>query len=167
ERVTRAGVTEFRHQIHGPTGPVAIYTRRSSGTAASADSVRSRAARASTATGASTVVHTNGYTGNVGERVAGFEWEDGKRAKCTRHGVSIAEIEALFRGEVWVFPDISHSDRETRCLGIGRTAAGRHVFVAFTFRLRDGERWLRPISARFMHAKEVRYYKAEVARRQD
>jgi hypothetical protein len=33
ERVTRAGVTEFRHQIHGPTGPVAIYTRRSSGTA--------------------------------------------------------------------------------------------------------------------------------------
>ena len=34
ERVTRpGGVTEFRHQIHGPTGPIAIYTRRSSGTA--------------------------------------------------------------------------------------------------------------------------------------
>jgi RHS repeat-associated protein len=34
ERVTRpGGVTEFRHQIHGPTGTVAIYTRRSSGTA--------------------------------------------------------------------------------------------------------------------------------------
>jgi RHS repeat-associated protein len=33
ERVTRAGVTEFRHRIHGPTGPIAIYTRRSSGTA--------------------------------------------------------------------------------------------------------------------------------------
>jgi RHS repeat-associated protein len=26
-------VTGFRHQIHGPTGPVALYTRRSSGTA--------------------------------------------------------------------------------------------------------------------------------------
>jgi uncharacterized DUF497 family protein len=101
------------------------------------------------------------------ERVAGFDWDDGNRAKCTRHGVSIEEIESVFQGEVWVFPDIAHSDRETRLLGIGRTAAARFVFVAFTLRVRDGERWIRPISARYMHAKEVRHYQAEVARRQD
>ena len=101
------------------------------------------------------------------ERVAGFDWDEGNRAKCARHGVSIDDVEGLFRREVWVFPDPAHSTRETRFLGIGRTVAGRHVFVAFTCRVRDGERWLRPISARFMHAKEVWHYEEEVARRQD
>jgi len=100
-------------------------------------------------------------------RVAGFDWDDGNRAKCTRHGVSIDEIEGVFQGDVWVFPDIAHSDRETRFLGIGCTAEGRFVFVAFTLRVRDAERWIRPISARYMHAKEIRHYQAEVARRQD
>jgi uncharacterized DUF497 family protein len=101
------------------------------------------------------------------ERVAGFDWDEGNRAKCARHGVSIDDVEGLFRREVWVFPDPARSTRETRFLGIGRTVAGRHVFVAFTYRVRDGERWLRPISARFMHAKEVRHYEEEVARRQE
>jgi len=101
------------------------------------------------------------------ERVAGFDWDEGNRAKCTRHGVSINEIESVFQGEVWVFPDVAHSDRESRLLGIGRTTAARFVFVAFTLRVRDGERWIRPISARYMHAKEIRHYQAEIARRQD
>ena len=34
------------------------------------------------------------------ERIAGFEWDAGNRAKCTRHGVSIAEIESVFDGTV-------------------------------------------------------------------
>jgi len=101
------------------------------------------------------------------ERVAGFDWDESNQAKCARHGVSIEEIERVFQGEVWIFPDVAHSDRETRLLGIGRTAAARFVFVAFTLRVRDGERWIRPISARYMHAKEIRHYQAEVARRQD
>ncbi len=101
------------------------------------------------------------------ERVAGFDWHDTNLEKCTGHGVSIAEIESVFQGEVWTFPDLPHSTRETRWLGISRTAAGRHVFPAFTIRMRDGERWLRPISASYMHAKEIRHYQAEVSRRQD
>jgi uncharacterized DUF497 family protein len=101
------------------------------------------------------------------ERVAGFDWDDGNRAKCSRHGVSIAEIESVFLGEVWTFPDVTHSTRETRYLGIGRTEAGRHVFLAFTIRMRGGERWLRPISARYMHAKEIKHYQAQIARPQD
>ena len=101
------------------------------------------------------------------ERVAGFDWDDGNRDKCTRHGVTIAEVESVFQGEVWIFPDVAHSDRETRFLGIGQTAKGRFVFVAFTLRMRTGERWIRPISARFMHAKEISHFQAQAARRQN
>jgi hypothetical protein len=28
--------------------------------------------------------------------VDGFDWDDGNRSKCQKHGMSIAEIEALF-----------------------------------------------------------------------
>jgi uncharacterized DUF497 family protein len=100
-------------------------------------------------------------------RVAGIEWDEGNREKCARHGVSTGDIERVFRGEVWVFPDIAHSTHEARLLGIGRTPAGRYVFAAFTLWTRHGERWIRPISARFMHAKEIRHFQAELARRQD
>jgi hypothetical protein len=35
-------------------------------------------------------------------RVSGFDWDDGNRTKCEKRGVSIAEIEALFRvRRVW------------------------------------------------------------------
>jgi len=29
-------------------------------------------------------------------RVSGFDWDEGNRGKCEKHGVAIAEIEALF-----------------------------------------------------------------------
>ena len=35
-------------------------------------------------------------------QVAGFDWDDGNREKCRKHGVSLAEIEALFHGVVRV-----------------------------------------------------------------
>ena len=112
-------------------------------------------------------MHTNADTPRVIERADGFDWDDGNRAKCARHGVSIDDVERLFRREVRVSPDAAHSTRETRFLGLGRTVAGRHVFATFTYCVRDGGRWLPPISARFMHAKEVRHYEEEVARRQE
>jgi uncharacterized DUF497 family protein len=35
----------------------------------------------------------------VGEAVSpAFDWDDGNRTHCRKHGVSIAEIEALLRG---------------------------------------------------------------------
>ena len=42
-------------------------------------------------------------------RVDGFEWNEGNRFKCQKHGVPLAEIEALFRGELMVLPDPAHS----------------------------------------------------------
>ena len=90
--------------------------------------------------------------------VAGFDWDQGNREKCQKHGVSVAEIEFLFRSEIRVAPDPAHSDEEERFIGIGRTAEGKAIFVAFTFRLRGDERLIRPISARYMHKKEIQAY---------
>jgi hypothetical protein len=89
---------------------------------------------------------------------AGFDWDEGNRAKCLKHGVPLAEIEALFSGSIAIEPDLAHSASETRFLGIGRTVQGRHMFIAFTIRQRDGANYIRPISARYMHAKEVAAY---------
>ena len=85
----------------------------------------------------------------------GFDWDAGNRERCRKHGVSVAEIESVFAGRPAVRPDPAHSQAEARFLAIGRSLAGRAVFVVFTVRDRDGGRYLRPISARFMHQKEV------------
>jgi uncharacterized DUF497 family protein len=94
----------------------------------------------------------------VTTRFAGFDWDEGNRAKCKKHGVSLVEIEALFSGSIAIRPDLTHSTSETRFLGIGRSGQGRYVFVAFTIRQRTGTTYIRPISARYMYAKEVAAY---------
>ena len=93
--------------------------------------------------------------------VAGFEWDAGNRGKCCKHGVSIARIEASFTGDVRVAPDIAHSEEEDRLIAVGRTAEGRPMFVAFTFRETDGQLLVRPVSARYMHKKEIARYEKE------
>jgi len=92
--------------------------------------------------------------------VDGFDWDDANRAKCGKHGVPSEEIEAMFAVEVGIAPDLEHSGDETRFIAVGRTRAGRPMFVAFTLRIRDGLRLIRPVSARYMHAKEIREYEA-------
>ena len=93
--------------------------------------------------------------------IAGFDWDSGNHAKCQQHGVSIPEIEGLFTRPVVLLPDGDHSATEKRFRAIGRTATGRHVFVVFTIRERTGERYIRPISARYMHRKEIASYEEE------
>lgn len=95
----------------------------------------------------------------MSEKVAGFEWDDGNCQKCQKHGVSIEEIEALFSNpNVAIAPDIKHSEAEERFLAVGVSSKGRHIFVAFTFRKNSEENLIRPISARYMHEKEVQQY---------
>jgi uncharacterized DUF497 family protein len=92
-------------------------------------------------------------------KLAGFDWDAGNRRKCRKHGVSLAEIEEVFRGAPAVFPDPAHSQRERRMRAIGPTQRGHYVFVAFTLRTDAlGHTRIRPISARYMHAKEIRHY---------
>ncbi|HUF44268.1 MAG TPA: BrnT family toxin [Aestuariivirgaceae bacterium] len=95
------------------------------------------------------------------EHVSVFDWDEGNRAKCEKHGVTMAEIEALFQRTIMVLPDEAHSQREQRVRAVGRTETGRYVFLVFTFRERGGERLIRPISARYMHSKEVRHFEKE------
>ncbi len=95
------------------------------------------------------------------EDVAGFDWDAANRKKCEQHGVPLAEIEELFVRTVLLVPDHAHSHRETRIRAIGKTGHGRSVFLVFTIRENGGKRFIRPISARYMHRKEVDSYEKE------
>lgn len=94
----------------------------------------------------------------MSEIYGGFDWDEGNREKCARHGVTVAEIEWVFSGEPRVAPDLKHADVETRSIAIGLSQSGRPIFVAFTFRTMGGVRRIRPISARYMHEKELARY---------
>jgi uncharacterized DUF497 family protein len=97
------------------------------------------------------------------ETIAGFEWDVGNRRKCREHGVSKLEVESLFNEDrsPIILPDVAHSHKETRFRAIGQTRTGRHVFVVFTIRATDGKSYIRPISARYMHRKEIESYEKE------
>ena len=71
-------------------------------------------------------------------KVAGFDWDEGDRSKCQKHGVSPAAIEDIFRRPIAVLPDPLHSKSEERFKAIGGTGEGRGMFVVFTFRTRSG-----------------------------
>jgi len=92
---------------------------------------------------------------------ASFDWDDANREKCQKHGVSVDEIEALFRGTPRVAPDRKHSEGEKRFLAVGRNSIGRAMFVVFTLRNKDSQTFVRPISARYMHRKEIEGYEKE------
>ena len=96
--------------------------------------------------------------------VAGFDWDNGNTEKCQKHGVSIDVIEDLFRsGELRIEPDIVNSVVEMRFRAIGKTGQNRAVFLVFTIRDRGGENFIRPISARYMHKKELDDYEKEIS----
>jgi hypothetical protein len=92
-------------------------------------------------------------------RIAGFDWDDGNWPKCGKHGVSREEIEQVLLGEPAIMAD-PHPD-EPRVRAIGKTAAGRYVFLVVMRREVDGQAKLRPISARYMHQKEVDQYEGQ------
>lgn len=100
-------------------------------------------------------------------RVEGFDWDRGNREKCQQHGVSIVEIEGIFRNAPRVAPDLKHSASEDRLIAVGRTNTARAVFVAFTIRMKKGRRLIRPVTARYMHGKEIAAYEKESATTQD
>ncbi len=94
---------------------------------------------------------------------AGFDWDEGNRDKCQMHGVALAAIESLFYGSLAVFPDLVHSRVEERFKAVGWTAEGRGVLIVFTMRKKASGIFIRPVSARYMHRKEVAYYEKETA----
>lgn len=88
--------------------------------------------------------------------VSEFDWDGGNAEKnWLRHRVSQAESEQVFFNQpLVVAEDELHSGTELRHYALGRTDAGRLLFVVYTLR---GDR-VRIISARDMTRREQKDY---------
>ena len=96
---------------------------------------------------------------------SGFEWDDGNRRHCQKHGLSPKQIEHFLQQDnLLVTPDVRHAKQEERYLAIGRAQTAKPMLVVFTSRKVDNTVRLRPISARYMHEKEARKYEEESAK---
>jgi uncharacterized protein len=66
--------------------------------------------------------------------IRGFDWDDGNRDKCQKHGMSIEEIEAVFTRPVVILPDRESASGERRLKAIGKNPCGtarvHHIYVA-------------------------------------
>lgn len=94
--------------------------------------------------------------------VDGFDWDNGNWPKCGKHGMTRQEIEQVFLNTPGVFPDPAHSAVEDRLKAIGRTDTGRYAYVSFTLRpTATGGALIRPVSARYMHEREVKKYERQ------
>jgi uncharacterized DUF497 family protein len=62
------------------------------------------------------------------------------------------------RAATRIAPDPKHSADEDRLIAVGKTSTGRPLFVAFTMRTTNGRRLIRPVTARYMHAREIAAY---------
>ena len=93
-------------------------------------------------------------------KIAGFDWDEGNWPKCGKHGVSREEVEQVLLRSPAVMSD-PHLD-EPRLRAIGRTKAGRYVFLVFMLRQSGEKTRLRPISARYMHLKEIEHYENQI-----
>ena len=89
-------------------------------------------------------------------KIAGIEWDAGNWPKCGKHGLSKDEIEAVLQSMTFRIPD--PNPNESRFRTASRGTDGRPVFVVFAYRERQGEIHIRPISARYMHRKEIEAY---------
>jgi len=92
----------------------------------------------------------------VAENGLAFQWDKANQDKIWRkHRVTKSECEEVFFNvPMFVFPDVKHSQREKRFYVLGRTNAGRLLFVVFTIRVT----LVRVISARDMNKKERKEY---------
>ncbi|MGE5347072.1 MAG: BrnT family toxin [Acidithiobacillales bacterium] len=88
----------------------------------------------------------------------GFDWDQGNLGKnCQRHRVAWWECEqALLQEPLLVTRDPRHSVHESRYVALGKSSAGRRLFLAFTTR----RKWIRVISARDMSRRERRTFEA-------
>ncbi len=62
-------------------------------------------------------------------KITGFDWDSGNWPKCGKHGVSREEIEQVLSGEPRVMADPTPD--EARMRAIGKTQAGRYLFLVF------------------------------------
>jgi uncharacterized protein len=76
----------------------------------------------------------------MGRKLA-FDWDEYNKAHLARHGVSHTEFEDVFSGVM--IEQIVERAGEKRVSAIGKTKAGRYLFLAYV--MRDGR--IRPVTA--------------------
>lgn len=88
--------------------------------------------------------------------LSGFDWDAGNLEKNElKHGVSAGECEEVFFNlPLLLRGDPAHSRSEPRWFVLGKTSAGRTLFIVFTLR----QDKIRGISARDMSEKERKRY---------
>ncbi len=91
-------------------------------------------------------------------QIAGFDWDEGNAQKCKKHGVELLEIEYVLSQNPIMRPDPLHSYTERRIQAVGKNKSHRYIFIVFTYRTKLKQRYIRPISARYMHQKETNNY---------
>ena len=64
-------------------------------------------------------------------------------------------------GSVAVYPAVERGGAEERFLAIGQSQGARWIFAVFALREREKRTLIRPISARYMHRKEVEHYERQ------
>lgn len=96
--------------------------------------------------------------------IQGFDWDDSNREKCKGHGVTLEEVESVFFNQPWVAPNVKHKADEERYHAVGQTHEGRYTYIVFTLRESIDGKLIRPISARFMHKKEIDHYEKQTKR---
>jgi uncharacterized DUF497 family protein len=87
----------------------------------------------------------------------GFDWDEWNSEKIwEKHKVNRVECEQVFFNQPFVVgEDVTHSQEEERFYTLGKTDAGRLLFLVFTIR----EEILRVITARDMSRRERRIYR--------
>ena len=94
-----------------------------------------------------------------------FDWDAGNLHHATkRDDVTRAEIEFVLSNDPMVKPDPHPPEIEERWNAIGKSQSGREMFIVFMFREVEEVLCIRPISARFMHRKEIEKYDQENTR---
>lgn len=89
------------------------------------------------------------------EEIKGFEWDNGNLGHIKKHKVEYLECEEIFENKPLLMrKDTGHSEMETRFRIMGKTDAGRKIFLICT--IRKGK--IRAISARDQNKKERRDY---------
>jgi uncharacterized protein len=94
------------------------------------------------------------------DTITGFDWDEGNKEKnWIKHGVDYRECEEVFFNKPLIAGDeIKHSIQEKRYFVLGRSNAGRKLFLAITIR-KDK---VRVISARDQSRKERQIYEQQL-----
>ena len=96
------------------------------------------------------------YSYNNLSKCSSFQWDEENIVKnLIPHGVTFLDCEQVFFNLPMVsYEGIKHSQTEKRYFALGKTDAGRFLFVVFTVRNKQ----IRIISARDMNKKERQVY---------